>query len=478
MPSRAVQCDGFLTMTGGEGCDVGPPNIGTWGITDILVGGPEGFAVRVEDSRTVIADPEIDREEADTGSGNPLDEFAGVLVERADPHRQELVGRRLHPGDAQRVRSVHFHRRHLRRDAVTGIDDELAAENRRAARYIDIEDQRLRKGKPVRGRAGRHRRHEVASVKLHLRRCRVREGRDGPARLVGARCVFIRRDRQRRVGEVWRIAEVVGHRGDPDCITAGIGTIGRAWFNRMVLLSDLVLIWWLWGKILRRRANYSKARSWRLRLLQMSKAVLAILCVMLFACVIATIPGERQENHLLYLAASKSLRERIFAGPIDETTRRRTSLFSNTLVLPGFNIYEALKIDDPKKVEWKEHLVDLRGRDLRDAVFDGAVLKRADFTGAQFRRASLFNAQLQGANFTRAQLQEANLAYAHLQGANLDSAELQGARLNSAELQGALFFLAHLEGSFFMGAQLQGAFLNNAKLQGSDLQYAQLLAGR
>jgi uncharacterized protein YjbI with pentapeptide repeats len=246
----------------------------------------------------------------------------------------------------------------------------------------------------------------------------------------------------------------------------------------MVLLSDLVLIWWLWGKILRRRANYSKARSWRLRLLQMSKAVLAILCVMLFACVIATIPGERQENHLLYLAASKSLRKRIFAGPIDETTRRRTSLFSNTLVLPGFNIYEALKIDDPKKVEWKEHLVDLRGRDLRDAVFDGAVLKRADFTGAQFRRASLFNAQLQGANFTRAQLQEANLAYAHLQGANLDSAELQGARLNSAELQGALFFLAHLEGSFFMGAQLQGAFLNNAKLQGSDLQYAQLLAGR
>jgi len=84
MPSRAVQCDGFLTMTGGEGCDVGPPNIGTWGITDILVGGPEGFAVRVEDSRTVIADPEIDREEADTGSRNPLDEFAGVLVERAD----------------------------------------------------------------------------------------------------------------------------------------------------------------------------------------------------------------------------------------------------------------------------------------------------------------------------------------------------------------------------------------------------------
>jgi hypothetical protein len=78
MPSRAVQCDGFLTMTGGEGCDVGPPNIGTWGITDILVGGPEGFAVRVEDSRTVIADPEIDREEADTGSRNPLDEFAGV----------------------------------------------------------------------------------------------------------------------------------------------------------------------------------------------------------------------------------------------------------------------------------------------------------------------------------------------------------------------------------------------------------------
>jgi Pentapeptide repeats (8 copies) len=69
------------------------------------------------------------------------------------------------------------------------------------------------------------------------------------------------------------------------------------------------------------------------------------------------------------------------------------------LVLPGFNLYEALKIDDPKKLAWKEHYFDLRGRHLEQAVLNGADLTKADLYGAQLQGASLFAARLQGASF-------------------------------------------------------------------------------
>jgi hypothetical protein len=99
-----------------------------------------------------------------------------------------------------------------------------------------------------------------------------------------------------------------------------------------------------------------------------------------------------------------STHDLLFAGAVDPATRRRKSLFSNTLVLPGFNLYEALKIDDPKKLAWKEHIF------------------FADLQGA-----SLDNAQLQGASLYGVQLQGGSLRWAELQGASLDGADLQGA---------------------------------------------------
>ena len=67
------------------------------------------------------------------------------------------------------------------------------------------------------------------------------------------------------------------------------------------------------------------------------------------------------------------MHEWVLAGEIEEKTHRRESWFSNTLVLPGMNIYEALKIDDPKKLELRDYTFDLRGRHL-----EGAVLMRAN----------------------------------------------------------------------------------------------------
>jgi uncharacterized protein YjbI with pentapeptide repeats len=183
--------------------------------------------------------------------------------------------------------------------------------------------------------------------------------------------------------------------------------------------------------------------------------------------------GEWQEDNLPYVAAWKSLRERIFAGPVDQTTRRRTSLFSNTLVIPHFDIYEGLKIDDPKKVGWRQYLINLRGRDLEGAVLDVAVLPRADLTGAQLHGASLLGAQLQGANLWEAQLQGA-LLHADLQGAVLNGADLQGAVLQWAHLQGAPLDYAQLQGASLRAAELQGASLEYAGLQGANLVHAGL----
>ena len=87
----------------------------------------------------------------------------------------------------------------------------------------------------------------------------------------------------------------------------------------------------------------------------------------------------------------------------------------NVLILPEFDLYEALKIDDPKKVEWKQYLVYLQNRDLRGAYLVRAILPKADLRGTQLQGGMLRFTQLQGANFSKAQLQGANLSGAKLQ---------------------------------------------------------------
>ncbi len=245
------------------------------------------------------------------------------------------------------------------------------------------------------------------------------------------------------------------------------------WTSRVALILDVGLLWWLWRKILGTRARLRRARAWK-TVIKMTFGALLTPVVVLFALAVATIPREWQQDHLPAKSALTWARERLFDGGVDRITRHRTSLFSNTLVLPEFNIYEALKIDDPKKVEWKQTLIDLRGRDLNGAIFETAILKKADFAGAQLQGASLIAAQLQGASLNWAQLQGASLGFAQHQGASLAGAQLQGASLSLTQLQGASLIGAQLQGASLNGAQLQGASLDYAQLQGASLDGAQL----
>jgi uncharacterized protein YjbI with pentapeptide repeats len=245
------------------------------------------------------------------------------------------------------------------------------------------------------------------------------------------------------------------------------------WTGRIALILDLGLLWWLWREILKSRAPRPQARSWKPAAKTAAGGVLTMGVILLSSAVV-TFPGEWQEDRLPGFPVLTTLREWIFAGEVDLAARRRKSPFSNTLVLPGFNIYEALKIDDPNKVEWKETVIDLSDRDLNGAVLIGAVLTKTNFLVAQLRGAWLDGARLQGAQFTGAQLQGASLTNAQLQGASLDVAGLQGASLENAQLQGASLYGGELRGASLKGAQLQGASLFDAQLQGASLKKAQL----
>jgi hypothetical protein len=168
-----------------------------------------------------------------------------------------------------------------------------------------------------------------------------------------------------------------------------------------------------------------------------------------------------------------SFHDLLFNGKVD-VTRRRKSLFSNTLVLPGFDALEAAKIDDPKKLDSVKHTLSLRGRHLEGAVFTSADLRKADLEGAHLRDASLSFVQLQGGRLEAAMLQGADFSFAQLQGASLHWAQLQGARLASAKLLGAVLYSAQLQGAVLDAAQLQGAVLDAAQLQGASLVRAKL----
>ncbi len=204
---------------------------------------------------------------------------------------------------------------------------------------------------------------------------------------------------------------------------------------------------------------------------------------------------------------------------LDLAARKPKSIWSNRLVLPGFDAIDHAKFDSEAKIEAVSETNSLRTRHLEGAVLIGATLRKADFTAAQLQGARLDGsnlrgakfdcatlesvqgvsvfmaqqcAQLEGASLNQAQLQGASLNYAQLQGASLSGAELQGAVLDGSNLRGAKFDCvefaslqdvdmtlafeqcAQLQGASLNQVQLQGASLDGAKLQGASLDRAQL----
>jgi uncharacterized protein YjbI with pentapeptide repeats len=262
------------------------------------------------------------------------------------------------------------------------------------------------------------------------------------------------------------------------------------WSHRGALLADLILVYWLWCKILSRpeaeppnespsvlTAGFTPVLRKSIRFDASGIGVALLVLVVLFSWFVATFPGEWQEVSLSNsegTGAPFSLHEWIFNSPFDFSTGRRRNVLSATLVLPGLNIYDGLKIEDPNKTLWRKYVFVAGRRDLQGAIFNSALLPNIDFTGAQLQGASFIFTQLQDTSFVGAQLQGTFFQQAQLQGVNLSGAQLQGASLASAQLQGANLQFAQLPGGNLQYAHLQGASLNSANLDAASLDYAQL----
>ena len=263
-------------------------------------------------------------------------------------------------------------------------------------------------------------------------------------------------------------------------------------WQRIAVVIDLLLLWLLWPTVLYGEAPQGGLAAHRIGPGLVLASISLVSVVLVFT--IATFPGEWLNQNLpelrfpLVLAATPdrqtSLYELFVAGNVDDVARKPTSLWSNRLVLLGFDVIDHAKFDTEAKIAAAPEMASLRGRHLEGAVLFGAILRKVDFTGANLQDASLVRAQLQDATLARAnlqgallpfaQLQGASLDYAQLQGAFLDNAQLQGASLENAELQGAILDLAQLQGASLFGAKLQGASLPSAQLQGAWLAFSQL----
>lgn len=284
------------------------------------------------------------------------------------------------------------------------------------------------------------------------------------------------------------------------------------WVQRLSLLADVVLLWFLWPAVLGGRSEIRWPRVWR----HPVAAVVSLVPIAL-AFAVARYPGEWVDHHVGHmrwipvaprqawheaknwpeLASTwlahpgwTSVHDFLFNGDVDDVTRRRQSFFSNTLVLPAFDGLAAAGIDDPKRLDSDgvKHSLILRGRHLKGAVLTRADLRKADLEAAELEGANLDGAQLQGAKLDRAELEgtslvfadlrDASLQQARLPGAGLDGAQLQGANLSGAQLQGIKLGSAQLQGASLSGARLQAAVLDGAQLQGASLRLADLQGAR
>ena len=191
------------------------------------------------------------------------------------------------------------------------------------------------------------------------------------------------------------------------------------WWQRIVVVLDLVLLWKLWPRIARGDAAGLRLSDFK-RLTVRAWLLVSILPVLLVVT-IATFPGEWLEETLppvrfipttwaawtlpsveaIQTAGSGwvTLHDLLVAGQVNYVTGRPHSLLSNVLVLPNFEVGDRVKFDPEGKIAISSNNVSLRGRSLEGAVLAFAHLRNAGSTGASLARANFIGADLREAKF-------------------------------------------------------------------------------
>jgi hypothetical protein len=260
-----------------------------------------------------------------------------------------------------------------------------------------------------------------------------------------------------------------------------------SWWQRLLVAADLTLLWLLWPQVVQANEGaWTSAQAIKGGKLLAGVATV-VPAVLVFT--VATFPGEWLDRHLPDLnfiptkanfiptkAPIKSPGPRdatarrpptiiehrvpprsdtwssphklLFAGGVDFVAQKPRSLWSNRLVLPGFDV-----IDRPT--------LSLRGRHLEGAVLIAAHLRKVDLTGAQLQGAELMAADLREANLDCVGID--NKVCTQLQDASLDRAQLQGASLYRAQLQGASLAEASVWRVDVRDAVIEGARVTDAR---------------
>ena len=293
------------------------------------------------------------------------------------------------------------------------------------------------------------------------------------------------------------------------------------WEQRAALLLDILLLWWLWRRVLKgpapearlprmswpgltrpstngaakdkigatlerlgvngradtghdgawSRAKEVTSRVWRHIALPLGLAASG--AALGFSFLVATFPSEWKTSPL---ASWQPLEA--FRASLTKAVFRAEKSFArwpyNTLQLEEFNIFETLKLDDSNKLGGREFTVRLKERRLEGAKLSYAKLGKADLRYAELQGATLDRANMQGATLVGANMQGAMLVYANMQGASLEGANMQGAMLAYAKMQGAMLFGAKIQDAMLFGAEMQGATLVGAKMQGATLVRAKM----
>jgi uncharacterized protein YjbI with pentapeptide repeats len=242
--------------------------------------------------------------------------------------------------------------------------------------------------------------------------------------------------------------------------------------QRVLVVATVAVAAWFWFGVFRPR-----------NLLANLGAAFLFAGICFFCTLVAVFPGEYLYDH-----QRPSWIQTYFTRPLLESAPDRVTLaarfpFSNRLVL-----IQQL-VGDQRTGSQGGTMLMLRGRNLRNAIFEGTLFRNVDLTGADLVRASMRSAifessnfgcaDLRCTNFSGADLTEANLSGAKLDGiiaygVNLERSMLVGAHLNRAQLQGALLDDAHLEGANLWGAGMQGASLRQASFNAATLWEAEL----
>lgn len=296
------------------------------------------------------------------------------------------------------------------------------------------------------------------------------------------------------------------------------------WVQRIVLLLDLGLIWYLWPNLVHGE-RIGRKLCWRHLHTTVATAILTVISV-LISFAVATSSDEwlqttKLEGDLQRLYLIPKLRQILVGAVVDGATGGKyyidwvsgkpLSLWTDRIVLPNLDVIDSAAANAGSQPGLAKSTYSFRERDLAGAIFSNDVFQNVSFVGADLTGAMFNNADLRGSDFgcqseveLAAEISlvvtepaqgpgsrySAASALKHFAGAlgrrkctrlrdaSFVNALLQGTNFSGTDLHGVMFNFAHLEAATLDDADITGAQFDYAVLEDASLLVADTTGAR